>query len=171
MTRRWLAIAVLLLTAVVLQSTVFGQLKLFGVRPELVFMVVILVAAVQGPREGIITGFAGGLLQDLMLNQPPRALTALTLVLVGYGVGLVGQYIVSPSPLTRSTLVGVATAAAVLFYGFAGFLLGHPAPTPLDWIRIPLLSGIYGAVLTPLVYPAVLRMVPSQIPGRKASLL
>ena len=68
--RRFVGIALVIVTALVLQSTVFSELRLFGVRPELMFLVTILLALLGGPSEGAIVGFVSGMAQDFMLNQP-----------------------------------------------------------------------------------------------------
>jgi rod shape-determining protein MreD len=96
--RRAIAIIAIIVTAVLLQSTVFSQLQLLGVRPELLYLVTILIALNEGPSEGAIVGFTCGLAQDMFLDQP-MGITALTLTLLGYAVGMARQYIVSPSPL------------------------------------------------------------------------
>jgi rod shape-determining protein MreD len=167
--RRTLSIAATIVTALLLQSTVFAQMKLFGVRPELVYLVTILIAILEGPGEGMVVGFAGGLAQDFLLNQP-KGLTALTLTLLGYGVGLLRQYIVSPSPLLPTLLVSVSTAAGVVFYEVVGFLLGQ-VDQPLTFsLKVPLLTGVYGAVLTPIVYPILRRMEERSRPRRVARL-
>ncbi|MDP9297661.1 MAG: rod shape-determining protein MreD [Actinomycetota bacterium] len=167
--RRTLSIAATIVTALLLQSTVFAQMKLFGVRPELVYLVTILIAILEGPGDGMLVGFAGGLAQDFLLNQP-KGLTALTLTLLGYGVGLLRQYIVSPSPLLPTLLVAVSTAAGVVFYEVVGFLLGQ-VDQPLTFsLKVPLLTGIYGAVLTPIVYPILRRMEERSRPRRVARL-
>ena len=69
------------------------------------YLVTIVIAILEGPQEGAIVGFAGGMAQDFLLNQP-KGITALTLTLLGYAVGLARQYIVSPSPLLPTILVG-----------------------------------------------------------------
>ena len=84
-----------IVTALLLQSTVFAQIKLLGVRPELMYLVTIVVAILEGPQEGAVVGFAGGMAQDFLLNQP-KGITALTLTLLGYAMGLARQYIVRP---------------------------------------------------------------------------
>ena len=110
MLRRVLALTAVIVTALLLQSTVFSQVKLLGVRPELLYLVTILVAVIDGPGEGAIVGFAGGMAQDFLLDQP-KGITALTLTLLGYTVGLARQYIVSPSPLLPTILVALCVAA------------------------------------------------------------
>jgi rod shape-determining protein MreD len=165
--RRVLSLAAIIVTALLLQTTVFAQFTLFGVRPELMYLVTILIAFLEGPAEGMVVGFAGGLAQDFLLNTP-KGLEALTLTLLGYGIGLIRQYITSPSPLLPTVLVGVGTAAGVLFYEVLGFLLGQVQQPILYSIKIPLLTGLYGAVLTPFVYPILRRVCERTRPRRVA---
>ena len=68
--RRVLALIAVIVTAILLQSTVFSQLRLLGVRPELLYLVTILIALQEGPNEGAIVGFTCGLAQDMLLDQP-----------------------------------------------------------------------------------------------------
>jgi rod shape-determining protein MreD len=165
--RRVISLAAIIVTALLLQSTIFAQMKLFGVRPELMYLVTILIAIIEGPGEGMVVGFVGGLAQDFMLNSP-KGLTALTLTLLGYGIGLTRQYITSPSPLLPTVLVGIGTAAGVLFYEVVGFLLGQVEQPLFYTIKVPLLTGLYGAVLTPFVYPLIRRMCERSRPRRVA---
>lgn len=163
--RRVVGVALIIVTAVVLQSTVFTELRLFGVRPELLFMVTILLALLGGPSEGAIVGFAGGLAQDFMLNQP-KGITALTLTLVGYAAGLARQYIVSPSPLLPTILVAAGTAAGLIFYQVVAFLLGQ-LDEPFSYaVRVTLLTSLYGAILTPILYPLLRRIIEGSRPTR-----
>ncbi len=90
MIRRVLAVVVVIVTALLLQSTVFAQLRLLGVRPELLYLVTIVFAFLEGPTEGAVVGFVSGLAQDLMLNEP-KGILALTLTLLGYTIGMLRQ--------------------------------------------------------------------------------
>ena len=60
----------------------------------------------------------------MLLNQP-KGITALTLTLLGYAVGMARQYIVSPSPLVPTIVVAIATALGMAFYEVVSFLLGQ----------------------------------------------
>jgi rod shape-determining protein MreD len=163
--RRVLAIAAIVITAILLQSTVFAQLRLLGVRPELLYLVTIVLALQEGPSEGAIVGFVSGLSQDLLLNQP-KGITALTLTLLGYAVGLSRQYIVSPSPLVPTIVVAVATAIGVGFYEVVSYLLGQ-FDAPITYaVRVALLTALYNAVLTPIVSPLLRRIVEGSKPRR-----
>jgi rod shape-determining protein MreD len=164
-TRRVLVTIVVIVTGLLLQSTLFWDLKLLGVRPELMYLVTIVIAILEGPNEGAVTGFAAGLAQDFLLNQP-KGITALTLTLVGYAAGLARQYIVSPSPLLPMILVGVGTAVGIAFYQVVAFLLGQLEETFSYAIRVTLLTALYNAILTPIVYPLLRRVIEGSRPTR-----
>ena len=165
MLRRTLALTGVIVTSLLLQSTVFAQVKLLGVRPELLYIVTILMAILEGPNEGAIVGFAGGMAQDFLLDQP-KGITALTLTLLGYTVGLARQYIVSPSPLLPTILVAVGTFAGVVFYEVVSFLLGQLNDPWTFSLRVALLTAVYCAILTPLVYPVLRRVFEGSRPKR-----
>src|SRR6266516_1055780 len=135
--RRILTWTVVVLTALVLQSTLFAQVKLGGVKPDLVYLVTIVLAYLEGPSSGALAGFAGGMAEDFLLNQP-KGITALTLTLLGYGVGLIRSYIVTPSPFLPVVLVGGGTVVGVIFFGVVRFLLGEPVGSALYLLRVAL---------------------------------
>jgi rod shape-determining protein MreD len=163
--RRVIAIIAIIVTAVLLQSTVFSQLQLLGVRPELLYLVTILIALNEGPSEGAIVGFTCGLAQDMFLDQP-MGITALTLTLLGYAVGMARQYIVSPSPLVPTIVVAVATALGVGFYEIVTYLLGQFDAGFTYAVKVALLTAAYNAVLTPILSPLLRRIVEGSRPRR-----
>jgi len=163
--RRILSIAAVVITALLLQSTVFSQLRLLGVRPELLYLVTIVIALLEGPNEGATVGFAGGLAQDFLMNQP-KGLTALTLTLLGYAVGMFRQFIVSPSPLVPTIVVGVGTAAGIAFYEIVSVLLGNFHEEAAYGVKVALLTATYNAVLTPILYPVLRRITEGSRPRR-----
>jgi rod shape-determining protein MreD len=163
--RRTLAIAAILVTALLLQSTVFAEVRLLGARPELMYLVVIVLAILEGPSEGAVVGFVGGMLQDFLLNQP-KGITALTLTLLGYTVGLARQYIVSPSPLLPTMMVLAGTFAGVVFYETVAVLLNTLHPDAAFFLRMALFSALYSALLTPIVYPLLRRVFEGSRPRR-----
>jgi rod shape-determining protein MreD len=154
--RRALAWTIVVVTALLLQSTAFAQVKLLGAKPELMYLVTVILAMMEGPSSGAIGGFTAGMAQDFLLDQP-KGITALTLTLLGYVVGMARQYIVTPSPLLPVLLVGGATFAGVLFYGFVAFLLGQLSGIGF-LLQTALLSSLYNAALTPILYPALRRV-------------
>jgi len=163
--RRTLSLTAVIITALLLQSTVFADVQLLGAKPELLYLVTIVLAMLEGPGSGAIAGFAGGMAEDFLLDAP-KGITALTLTLVGYAIGLLRQYIVSPSPLLPVFLVSGGTFVGVLFDRLVAFLLGQMTTGAAYVFRVALLSALYNAVLTPLLYP-VLRRVAESSRSRK----
>jgi rod shape-determining protein MreD len=163
--RRTLAWTAVVVTALLLQSTIFSQIKLGGAKPELMYLITTVLAMLEGPRSGAIAGFASGMAQDFLLNQP-KGITALTLTLVGYVVGIVRQFITTTSPALPTLLVGGATAAGVLFYGLVSFLLGQLPAGILFLLRVAFLSALYNALLTPLLYPILRRVTEASRPRK-----
>jgi rod shape-determining protein MreD len=158
--RRALLLTVVVLTALLLQTTVFADIRLLGARPELMFLLTISFGVLEGPASGAVAGFVGGMAQDFLLNQP-KGITALTLTLVGYAIGMLRQYIVSPSPILPVLLVGGGTFVGVLFYGVVSFLLGQLGTSWLYLLRVAALSALYNAILTPLLFPLLRRAAES----------
>ena len=155
--RRTLSWTAVVLTALVLQSTVFAQVKLADAKPDLVYLVTVVLAFLEGPPAGAMAGFFGGMAEDFLLDQP-KGITALTLTLVGYAVGTIRQYVVTPSPLLPVLVVGAATTVAVLFNQLVTFLLGQLTVGAGYVIKVAILEGIYNAVLTPFLFPVVRRV-------------
>ncbi|HEY1332137.1 MAG TPA: rod shape-determining protein MreD [Actinomycetota bacterium] len=156
--RRVLLWSAVILTALLLQSTIFAQIRLAGAKPDLIYLVTIALAYLEGPSSGAIAGFAGGMAEDFLLNQP-KGITALTLTLLGYAVGLLRSYVASPSPFLPVLIVGGGTSVGVLFFGLVTFLLGEPVGSAAYLVRVALLTGVYNAILTPLIFPIIRRVV------------
>lgn len=146
--------AVLLLTAVVLQLTVLPLFGLPGATPDIVAVTVIGLGFVGGPVRGSVAGFSAGLLLDL---APPAdgllGLSAVVLVVVGYLAGLLGQ--TERSPLAAVGLTGLLTGGIVLGFALVGGVVADPR---VSWDRVPglLLTQVaYAVVLAPFVLALV----------------
>jgi len=154
--RRVILLAAVILSALLLQTTVFAEINLLGAKPELLYLLTISFGILEGPASGAVTGFAGGMAQDFLLDAP-KGITALTLTLLGYAVGMARQFVVTPSPLLPVLLVGGGTLAGVVFHGIVSFLLGQLDTSWLYLFRVAVLSALYNAILTPLVFPLIRR--------------
>ncbi len=155
--RRTLSLTVIIITAILLQTTVFADVRLLGAKPELLYLVTIIAALLEGSPSGAVVGFAGGMSQDFLLNQP-KGITALTLTLLGYSVGLASQYIVTQSALVPVVFVAIGTFVGVLFNRIVALLLGQVEASAFFVVRIALLSALYNAILTPLFHPILRRL-------------
>ena len=167
--RRSVGTSVIVLTALILQTTLLPHLALFGVVPDLMLEVIICVALVRGPSSGALAGFAGGILRDLLLDAP-TGLSALAYVSVGYVVGAVRPYVRSSSVAVPLVGVFAGSLAGTAFYTMLALLLGVPAQ-PLGRIaQVILLTAVYNTLLVPFTYPVV-RRVAVGAPGRQGASL
>jgi rod shape-determining protein MreD len=164
---RLAAFAALLIVAVALQTTVLKSITLLGVQPGLVLVVVVSLALLDGPKVGVVTGFAGGLLLDLLL--PPQAilgLTAMVYVFVGYIVGQVREMAPEGSVWAPVLSVAAASAATEASYAILSILLGQTWVGLLLTAKIIGLVVLYNTLLTPFVFPAVRRVAGRFRPER-----
>ena len=162
--RRAVSWGAVILTALVLQSTVFAQITLGGARPELVYLATIVLAFLEGPSSAAVAGFFGGMAQDFLLNTP-KGITALTLTLLGYVVGNLRQYFTTPNPLLPVFVVGAGTSAAVVFERLVAYLLGTGTGF-LYVLQVAVLSGLYNMLLTPFLFPILRRVAEASRPNR-----
>lgn len=120
-------LAVLLLVATFLQTTVAANIRILGANPDFVLIFVVVVALLRGSEIGAAFGFFAGGIVSIALFEPP-GVRSLTLVVVGY---LIGRYAetadLSPSvaPIV-SVFVGTLIAESLSL--LAQFLFGREVP-------------------------------------------
>jgi rod shape-determining protein MreD len=162
--RRLLALAAVLVVAVVVQSTVLAELRLAGVRPDLLILAVVAVAMATDATTGAVFGFVTGLVADLLFDLPV-GVSALVNTAVGFAVGTVRVYVTSHRPLVHLVLAGAASLASVWCSGLLLRVFDLSS-----WAAVirsgPLVAG-YNLLLTPFVYPVV-RALTERVPARPA---
>jgi rod shape-determining protein MreD len=157
---RLAVVAVLIVVTVTMQVSVFNQLTLLGVVPDVALLVVIAAAIVRGAGYAALVGFAAGLVLDL---APPADHTAgrwaLSLVLVGYLTGMVRQEAEhgSDNVSVVGTLVMVAAGAFIgtSVFALTGLILQDPGVTVGAALEVVPTAIAYDLLLTPLVLPLV----------------
>ncbi len=149
----------LVVTAIIAQVTVVNRLPLPGGGPDLVLLVVVSIALVEGPLRGAVIGFLAGLAVDLV---PPADHTigrfALAFALVGYVAGTL-EDAEERSVVATIVIVGLATAGAMITYAVVGALVGDPRVSWQLLVRGLPASVLYDVVLAPFVVPLVARAV------------
>jgi rod shape-determining protein MreD len=162
--RRLLALALVLVVAVLVQSTVLARLRLAGVRPDLLVLAVVSVAVATDPTTGAVFGFVAGLVADLLFDLPV-GVSALVYTAVGFAVGTVRVYLTSHRPLVHLLLAGAASLASVWCCGL--LLRVFDLSSWATVTRAGPLVALYNLLLTPFVYPVVWALT-ERIPARPA---
>jgi rod shape-determining protein MreD len=162
--RRVLMLAAVVVAAALLQSTVLAELRLAGVRPDVLVLSVVAVAMASGPTSGAVFGFSAGLVADLLFDLPV-GVSALVYTAVGFAVGTVRLYVTSHRPLVHLALVGAASLASVWC---SGLLLRVFDLSSWEAVaRSAPLVALYNLLLAPFVYPVV-RALAERVPAKPA---
>jgi len=151
-------LAVLLLAGVaLLQTTLAPHLSIIGGRPQFVLLTVVSWALLRGGREGVVWGFAGGVMLDL-LSGAPFGITTLPLLLVGYLSGL-GEINVFRA---NFLLPGLVALAATLLFNTVVLLLMQLLGQSVFWepalLHVILPAVVANLLVLPLFYLPLRRL-------------
>ncbi len=116
-------LALVVLVTLLLQVTFVSPLAVGVGVGNIVLLFAICAGLETDPERGAIAGFAAGLAFDLLLDTP-AGLSALTLALVGYGVGMAKDYVLRSSWIITTGLVILASAAGTLLYAAVAVVFG-----------------------------------------------
>ncbi len=142
-------LAVALLVATILQTTVAPHLRLLGAYPDFALIIVVCVALVKGSEIGAVFGFLTGMLTAIALMEP-FGLSAFVFVLVGFLAGRYAETADLSAGFAPLLSVFAATVLANLLLAVAQFLLAREVP----------LGFFLGQVLAPSVVLNTLLAAP-----------
>ncbi|MGI9016698.1 MAG: rod shape-determining protein MreD [Euzebya sp.] len=142
----------LILLAILLKTTVLPAFAINSFRPDVLVVVVVGVALIEGPDTGIRLGFAAGLVQDLLSGGAALVgLGALVMMTVGYTTGLLRPYILTGERSASIALSGIMAAATTGLFGLLGRMFGVIQPSLARIAVAALVVGLYSAAVSPLV--------------------
>jgi rod shape-determining protein MreD len=140
-----------LLTAVVLQAAVVSRLDVFGAHADLLVLVPIAVALVDGPERGAMAGFVAGLAVDL-LSTTPFGLTALAYGVVGFVVGSFQHGVLRNSVVLPVVSAMLGAALGVVVWVLAATVVGEEGLLDEDLLVVIAVVSVAAGLL---VRPAV----------------
>ncbi|HJV09110.1 MAG TPA: rod shape-determining protein MreD [Acidimicrobiales bacterium] len=143
-----LRLPIMLLGALLLQTTVFARMRFWGVMPDFMLLVAVAAGITAGPTRGAALGFSSGMLIDLFLPTP-LGLSALVFTLVGYGVGVANTGVLRSAWYIPVLTAAAGSAGGVTLYALIGSVLGERM---IDGhlATIALVVGLSNAVLAPV---------------------
>ena len=142
------------LVALLLQLTLFVEVRVAGVAPELLVLVAVLAGLFAGAHRGSLIAFVVGLLWDIYLTAP-LGMAAVTFALVAYALGGVTEDLFHDTRIQTVAVVFVGTAASVTGYALLGEVLGQHGLMDDNLLRIVLLSSAMNAAISLPAAPAV----------------
>ena len=154
MVNRRIRLVLVVISLVVLQTTVFTHLRVFGAVPDLTLVATVAMAYEEGPMAGAVFGFAAGLSTDLFLSTP-LGLSALAFALTAYGVGLFQSGLIRESRGIASVLGGVGGIVGNAIFLIVGGIAGHGELVSVHNIQIVIVASLYDALVAVPVFPFV----------------
>lgn len=150
----YLRVALVSIVAISLQLTVFVDVRVFGVAPELLALVAILGGYFGGSQTGPVVGFAAGLLWDVYLPTH-LGVSAMIFAVTAYMIGTLEAGLFHDSRGQVGTVVVLATMAIVVSYAFLNEILGVRGLINVEMLRVAAVSGVMNGVLSFVAAPAM----------------
>lgn len=148
MIRRAAGLAALVVTALLVQTTVLPVLLRPGFLPDLAAVLAVLVTLERGPRAGLWTAAAAGLLSDLLATAAPLGGGVVVAAAVATGAGLVRPYLGDRTGPVAVPLAGLAATLAFLLAALLRVLLATEAGLSASMLAAgAVATGALGAVL------------------------
>jgi rod shape-determining protein MreD len=152
---RQIFLFIVVVVAFVLQLSVMPQFKLFGVQPDLILVVAIVVAVQDGPVQGAVVGFLGGMLLDIASPQV-MGVSALTKALAAFLAGMLKDFFMTYSILLPVLLVFILSFVELLLHQGVLVVLGQEQLPPLRAAALFAIS-LYNVLAVMVIYPLLRR--------------
>ena len=148
---RSLVFLLLVLGALIVQSTALNYFSIFGVIPDLVLVLAILNGFLRGTREGAFLGFVAGILQDLV-SGGYFGVNAITKMVAGYLAGLGEGRLYRENRLIAAALTWLCTFLSELVYYLLLYMINvHVSVLPAIF-QIILPVSLYNAMSVLIIY-------------------
>ena len=157
----YLITAVLMMCALVVQGhPSFDVIRIAGVKPDLLFIIVIFFAYNFGSFYGEVTGFVSGLLHDAVSNSPLGFL-AFPKMALGFIVGMFGREVIKSNIVTITLLIFIASIIKGILALFLSYIFHHAKAENVISIIIP--ESFYNALLAPPLFFILNRIYKSEL--------
>ncbi len=146
---RWTRLVLVLLIIQSLQTTLFSDLRPFGVAAQIVLLFVVVAGSLYGLAIGALTGLIAGMMIDMILPTPV-GLSSLTLGLAGATAGLLIYFFNQPTWWMRLIAVAVASVLGEIYFPMAQSVVGLDGWLQLRVIKVALIVAICNVIISPL---------------------
>ena len=159
---KYIFTTILVIVALVIQSHVsLDAIRIFGVKPDLLFILIVYFSYTFGPFYGQVVAFASGLLRDSISNSPLGFLT-LPSVIIAFIVGMFGKEMLKDNLITIAVMIFVAS----FLKGIVAYLLSIiflSETSAFSIINIVLPESLYNAIIAPAVFILLNKLFTEEI--------
>ncbi len=149
MSSRWTRLVLVLLIVISLQTTLFAEMRPFGVAAQPVLLFVVVSGSINGSTIGALTGLIAGLMYDFVLPTPV-GLTSLALGLAGATAGLLVYFFREPTWWMRLITIGVVSLLGEVYYPLAQTVVGLDGWLQFRIIKVAIVVAVCNLVLSPI---------------------
>jgi rod shape-determining protein MreD len=145
----------IIVTALLIQLTLINSITILGLKPDLIMVVVVVFSLLKGAKEGTVSGFASGLLQDIF-SAGLLGINALAKTVIGFFCGIIKEKIFHEHILF---IIPVITFIASFMQSIIMLLLLRAFGTEynLAWSlkQVALPEALYSSLLSPFIFLAI----------------
>ena len=149
-----LRVILVYMAALLLQLTIFVDVRVIGVAPELPALIAVLAGLLAGAQGGSLIAFGAGLMWDIYLPTP-LGLAAVSFALVAFGLGSITEDLFHDTRIQTGLLVFAGTMASVAAYAVLGEVVGQRGLVDDDLLKIVLVSSALNGLLSLIGAPAM----------------
>jgi len=149
----------IIIAALIIQLTIINSFTIQGLKPDLVLVVVIVIALLQGAEEGIIYGFVSGLLQDIF-SIGLLGVNALVKTVMGFICGILREKLFAEHLLLIVPLVTLFISIVqniLMFYILRAFGMEYNLAWSLR--KVAIIEAFYNSLLSPFVFIGVKKLL------------
>ncbi len=139
--RSMLRVAFVIFVVLMVQQTVMVALRIGGAHPDLLWLIPITAALLDGPETGAIVGFWAGLAFDLVLPTP-FGLSALVGCLLGFSVGSLTTAVDPRAAWLKPVAALTGSVAADMLFAVLGAILGQQQMVQVDFLTLFVVVGV-----------------------------
>jgi rod shape-determining protein MreD len=139
-------VALVILVVLMVQQTLIVGLRLGGAHADLLWLLPISAALLDGPETGAIVGFWAGLSFDLVLPTP-FGLSALVGCLLGYVTGSLTAPVDPRATWLKPVAALAGSIAADMLFAVLGAILGQGQMVQIDFLALLIVVGVSSVVL------------------------
>jgi len=139
-------VAFVIFVVLMVQTTLVDAVRVGGAHPDLVWLLPITAALLDGPETGAIVGFWAGLAFDLVLPTP-FGLSALVGCLLGYAVGSLSAQVDPRAVWLKPVAALAGSVAADMLFAVLGAILGQQQMVQVDFLAVFAVVAVSSVVL------------------------
>jgi len=142
----------IIVVALLIQLTLINSITILGLKPDLMMVVVVVFSLLKGEKEGTISGFASGLLQDIF-STGLLGINALAKTVIGFICGILKEKIFHEHILFLIpiiTFIASFMQSILIFLLLRAFGIEHGLAWSLKQVALP--EALYSSLLSPFIF-------------------